>query len=216
MPKTPWPTKKAMSQIYDLHLWGGKAFDFYSGEGSHRTEIVKPYLEVVTNFLNSHYNSLTVVDLGCGDFNVGKQLTPFTKKYIAIDIVENLIDRNKTLFKTDNLEFLCLDIAKDELPSGDCVILRQVLQHLSNAEIQEIIRKLYEYKYVIVTEHIPFGIFNPNKDIISGQGIRIKKKSGVDLAEHPFSFKAIQNKILNETHLDYNKGRIVTTLYTCF
>jgi len=32
-PKKPWPTKAVMQQIYEQHLWGGKDFDFYSGEG---------------------------------------------------------------------------------------------------------------------------------------------------------------------------------------
>lgn len=203
-----------MNQIYDMHLWGGKEFDFYSGEGSHRTEIVQPYLEAITDFLSSHNNSLTVCDLGCGDFNIGKHLTQFTSQYIAIDIVDELIERNKTLFKEDNLEFHCLDIAKDELPKADCIILRQVLQHLSNIEIQEIIKKLNTYKYVILTEHSPIGNFIANKDIISGQGIRLKQNSGVDLLETPFNLKIEEEKVLNEVVLENNKGKIESKLYT--
>tara|TARA_R110002049_G_scaffold87487_3_gene221797 strand:+ start:121 stop:720 length:600 start_codon:yes stop_codon:yes gene_type:complete len=197
-----------------MHLWGGKEFDFYSGEGSHRTEIVQPYLEAITDFLSSHNNSLTVCDLGCGDFNIGKHLTQFTSQYIAIDIVDELIERNKTLFKEDNLEFHCLDIAKDELPKADCIILRQVLQHLSNIEIQEIIKKLNTYKYVILTEHLPIGNFIANKDIISGQGIRLKQNSGVDLLETPFNLKIEEEKVLNEVVLENNKGKIESKLYT--
>ena len=185
----PWPTKAVMTQIYDMKLWGGKGLDFYSGFGSHNPEIINPYLDAITTFLKSFSKPLVVCDLGCGDFNIGKHLTKHTSKYIAIDIVENLIDRNKALYKTNNLEFHCLDITKDELPSGDCIILRQVLQHLSNAEIQQILKKLNIYKYIILTEHIPLGDFTPNKDIISGQGIRLKQNSGVDILEAPFNFE---------------------------
>ncbi|NQY30284.1 MAG: SAM-dependent methyltransferase, partial [Flavobacteriaceae bacterium] len=46
---------------------------------------------------------------------------------VAVDIVESLIKHNKANFKDDNLEFYCLDIAVDYLPSGDCALLRQVL-----------------------------------------------------------------------------------------
>ncbi|MFK7832757.1 MAG: class I SAM-dependent methyltransferase [Winogradskyella sp.] len=211
--KTPWPTKDAMTQIYDMHLWGGKAFDFYSGEGSHDSEIVKPYLDAVIDFLSSHDNSLSVCDLGCGDFNIGKKLTEYTSRYIAVDIVDSLIERNKTLFQDDHLEFHCLDIAKDELPKADCIILRQILQHLSNAEIRDIVKKLTGYKYVILTEHIPLGKFIPNKDIISGQGIRLKHHSGVDLLEAPFNLKIEKEKVLNDAILSKNKGRIQTVLY---
>ena len=212
--KPPWPTKDAMTQIYDMHLWGGKEHDFYSGEGSHDAKIIVPYLEAVTAFLKSHNNALTVCDLGCGDFNIGKHLTKHTKKYFAVDIVEQLIERNTSEFKADHLNFYCLDIAKDELPKADGIILRQVFQHLSNSEIQHIIKKLLHYKYIILTEHVPLGSFIPNKDIISGQGIRLKQNSGVDVSKAPFNLTFKEEKNLNEIVLENNKGRIVTTLYT--
>lgn len=210
--KKPWPTKAVMGQIYEQKLWGGNDSDFYSGEGSHDTKIIKPYLEQVIAFLKTHKRSLTVCDLGCGDFNIGKHLVPYTKHYHAIDIVKNLITRNQKLFTEDHLEFHCLDIAKDELPDADCIILRQVLQHLSNAEIQNILKKLANYKYIILTEHVPLGDFTPNQDIISGQGIRLKQNSGVNILEAPFCFQIKEQRILHEYLLDQNKGRIVTTL----
>ncbi len=214
--KKPWPTKAVMQQVYEMKLWGGKEFEFYSGIGSHDVKIIEPYLDSVSAFLKSHNNALTVCDLGCGDFNIGKHLAKYTRKYSAIDIVEKLIDRNKALFKQDNLEFHCLDITEDELPAGDCIIIRQVLQHLSNSEIQKIIKKLTPYKYVILTEHIPMGTFTPNKDIISGQGIRLKQNSGVNLLETPFIFKTIEEKNFKDIRLENNQGRIVTTIYKCF
>ena len=215
-PKTPWPTKDVMTQIYDLKLWGGYQFDFYSGNGSHNTEITKPYLEAVIAFLEAHNKSLTVCDLGCGDFNIGKHLTKHTKKYIAIDIVEDLINRNKKLYKEDNLEFHCLDIANDELPNADCFILRQVLQHLSNTEIACILKKILPYKYIILTEHIPAGNFTPNKDIISGQGIRLKQNSGVNILKPPFNLKTKKTQHLITYNQDNGKGEIVTTLYQLY
>ena len=215
-PKNPWPTKDVMNQIYDQKLWGGKGFDFYSGEGSHNSKIIKPYLDTVITFLNSHNNTLTICDLGCGDFNIGKHLFKHTKKYIAIDIVKKLIERNKTLFKENNLEFQCLDIAKDEWPKANCIIIRQVLQHLSNKDIKTIVKKLANYKYIIITEHIPIGNFEANKDKIASQGIRLKQHSGVDLLKAPFNLEVIKREQLSETILDYNKGKITTLLYTCF
>ncbi|MDG5490088.1 class I SAM-dependent methyltransferase [Psychroserpens sp. SPM9] len=212
--KTPWPTEAVMNQIYEQHFWGGNRFDFYSGEGSHDPKIIVPYLEAVTSFLTSHHPTLTVCDLGCGDFNIGKHLTKHTKTYIAVDIVDRLIERNKTKFKEAHLEFQCLDIANDQLPAADCVIIRQVFQHLSNAEINSVIKKLSCYKYIIITEHIPNGHFNPNKDIISGQGIRLKHNSGVDLLKAPFNLKITEQSLLNTYVLEYNKGQILTTLYT--
>lgn len=214
--RKPWPTKDAMQQVYEKNFWGGDSSDFYSGPGSHRPEIINPYIEVVASFLTSFESPLTVCDLGCGDFNVGKELVKHTKKYIAVDIVPELIARNKEKFKEDNLEFHCLDLAVDSLPSGDCVLLRQVLQHLSNAEVQSVVSKLAAYKYVIITEHLPDGDFTPNKEIISGQGIRLKKQSGVNLLAPPFNFNVKEEKQLITVSLNDFKEVIVTTLYSVF
>ncbi len=211
--KTPWPTKAAMEQIYEKNLWGGKPTEFYSGEGSHDPALVTPYIEVVSNFLQSFEKPLTVCDLGCGDFNIGRELVEFAAHYHAVDIVPSLIERNTTLFKNENLSFHCLDVAADELPAGDCALVRQVLQHLSNQEVHQILEKLSRYRYVIITEHIPSGDFEPNKDKISGQGIRLKQNSGIDVLSEPFHWKVKEAKVLLSLELDNGKGRIVTTLY---
>ena len=214
--KKPWPNQAAMAQVYNKNLWGNNNSLFYSGEGSHLPELVNSYIEIVTRFLKSFKTPLVVCDLGCGDFNIGNQLVKHTKKYIAVDIVEELIEYNKKTFIADNLEFNCLDIAKDNLPAGDCAILRQVLQHLSNAEVQNIVKKLADFKYVILTEHLPEGDFIPNIDIISGQGIRLKKQSGIVLIAPPFNLQVKYEKQLVSVTLDNVKGVTVSKLYGLF
>lgn len=212
-PKKPWPTKDAMAQIYAKNLWGGSDYDFYSGDGSHNPEISLPYIDAVASFLASFENPLVVCDLGCGDFHIGKELVRHTKKYLAVDIVPDLIARNKEKFQAKNLEFHCLDLAVDDMPDGECALLRQVLQHLSNVEVQSIVNKLDEYKYVILTEHIPEGDFIPNVDIISGQGIRLKKNSGIDLSAPPFCFRVKEVRTLSFVQLLKGRGVISTKLY---
>ncbi len=211
--KQPWPTKAAMSQIYEKNLWGGNPSGFYSGEGSHEPALVTPYIEVVSDFLKSFETPLTICDLGCGDFNVGKALVEFAAHYHAVDIVPALMEHNQTKFQFSNLTFHCLDVAVDELPAGECALVRQVLQHLSNQEVQQILEKLSEFRYVIITEHIPSGDFEPNKDKISGQGIRLKQKSGIDVLAAPFDWKVEQVRELLSLELENGKGRIVTSLY---
>lgn len=201
-----------MDQVYQQNLWGKGKSRFYSGEGSHNLEQIIPYVKKLKSFLTSFEEPISVCDLGCGDFNIGKQLFHYTKKYTAIDIVEDLIKYNTQQFITKQLEFICLDIAKDNLPKADCVILRQVLQHLSNKEIKAILEKLDQYKYIILTEHLPAGNFEANKDIISGQGTRLKKKSGVNILEVPFLFKVKkQTKLLAIPNKKFG-GVVVTWL----
>ena len=214
--KNPWPTKEAMKQVYEMNLWGTNNAQFYSGEGSHHPEIVRPYLSAVSSFLMGFKKPITVCDFGCGDFNIGKELVKYTNNYFAVDIVSELITHLELTYKEEKLKFLCLDISTDDLPTGECVILRQVLQHLSNIEVHNILNKLKDFKFIILTEHLPNGSFIPNKNIISGQGIRIKKQSGIKILAPPFNFQVKEEKQLVSSTLSENKGVIVTTLYTVF
>lgn len=216
--KTPWQTKAVMTQIYDLGFWGkGSVEDkFYSGDGSHDPKIIEPYIQFVQAFLQSFPNKLSVVDLGCGDFNVGKNFVQFTQKYFALDVVEELIAYNSQKFNFPNIEFLSLDIVKNDLPKADCAIIRQVLQHLSNKEIGLLIPKLAQYQYIILTEHIPDGDFIANKDIITGQGIRLKQNSGVDLTKEPFNLKPLKSTTILQSKSSKYKGVIETKLYQIF
>lgn len=212
--KIPWPTKKVMQQVYELNFWGGQNLDmFYSGEGSHESSLVEPYIKSIIDFLDGFKSPITLCDLGCGDFNIGKQIVNKVGLYHAIDIVPELIARNKQLFKFDNLKFQTLDISKDQLPQADCVIIRQVFQHLSNNEILDTITKLNTYNYVIITEHIPEGDFRPNIDIISGSGIRLTKKSGVDITKPPFNLKFKRKRVLLSLKSKNFGGIIITTLF---
>ena len=214
--KTPWATRAAMEQVYQLNLWGANETKFYSGEGSHHSNYVEPYITVVSSFLSSFSIPPVVCDLGCGDFNIGRQLVKYSSNYIGVDIVNDLILHNKKIYTQKKLEFRCLDIANDPIPRGDCAIIRQVFQHLSNDEVQQILNKLYQFKFVIITEHIPKYNFIPNIDILSGQGNRLKKKSGLDLASPPFNFKVIDKKQLLKVNVINKDELMVTTQYQMF
>ena len=105
--KTPWPTKAAMEQVYQLNLWGANETKFYSGEGSHHSNYVEPYITVVSSFLSSFSIPPIVCDLGCGDFNIGRQLVKYSSNYIGVDIVNDLILHNKKIYTpTDRIPSL--------------------------------------------------------------------------------------------------------------
>src|SRR5690349_14301998 len=61
------------SEIYRAKLWGGDRQDFFSGYGSHDQRAVDMYVDAVAKFLAAIPGAKTV-DLGCGDFNVGKRI----------------------------------------------------------------------------------------------------------------------------------------------
>jgi len=190
------------SATYNNFLWGRKSndFKFYSGDGSHLPEIVNDYIANVSNFLSSFEAKPSVVDIGCGDFNIGSQLAHLTSEYIACDVVTSVIEQNRKLFMIENVKFLVVDAVVQELPKGDVVILRQVLQHLSNQDVTSIIRKVEKiYEYLIFTDHQPFERdWIPNIDKLTGPNIRVEFGSGLDLAQPPFNLEFHQFELISE------------------
>ena len=194
--------QKVFTQVYEGCVWGGTTKR--SGEGSHSESIVNPYVDSIINFLKSLDQKLKIVDLGCGDFNVGSRLVPYSSEYIACDIVEFVIEENKK--RHPDVNFSVVDITTDELPKGDVAIIRQVLQHLSVEDITKVVNKLENssYQYVIVTEHLPVQSFEPNKDMSSGSGNRMALGSGVILTEEPFCLKTTDEKLISSISLGKN------------
>tara|TARA_B100001093_G_C26616908_1_gene922755 strand:+ start:156 stop:902 length:747 start_codon:yes stop_codon:yes gene_type:complete len=205
------------NKIYEENWWGryrsdGK-LDFDSGHTSYLDYMLDAYIEALSSLVNDYPNIKSVVDLGCGDFNVGKRISPLFESYTGVDIVEKLVERNNSIFASDAISFICKDITKDDLPRADMICVRQVLQHLSNADIANFLSKISgKYNYLVVTETMHRSWrFKPNKDIPTGPGVRFHKKSGVVLDAPPFSLRHIEKKVLCDPAI--GKEYVVTILY---
>jgi hypothetical protein len=203
------------SEIYKQGYWGTSSRQaFYSGYGSHDKSQTLPYINTVKTFFTTLPEKPVIVDLGCGDFNIGQQLCDSAKHYHAIDIVAELISYNQKRYSKDNLSFICMNAASDKLPKGDVLLIRQVLQHLDNHSISAILKQAERYPYVIVTEHIPNGEFTPNKDKPSGPDSRLRVKSGVDITAPPFSFTRYGNRMLFSVATTDFPGIVETRLFS--
>ena len=205
------------SKIYKNNLWDDKILNnnnpFFSGAGSHKKEIVEPYVEIIIKFLKKQ-NKPIIIDAGCGDFNIGNNFVKFSDKYYAFDIVENLIEHNKKKFKLDNLFFEKKDITTDILPNGDILFLRQVLQHLNNNSILKFLRNIKgKFKFIIVTEHVPYNDYKKNLDRISGGFLG--NYSGIFLEEEPFKMNYLKKEELLSIPISkkLGDGLIKTILY---
>jgi SAM-dependent methyltransferase len=204
---------EVFSNIYENGIWGRKpGTDFFSGGGSHDPELVEPYVKAVVVFLSSLSPKPSVVDLGCGDFNVGNQIRDYCGRYTACDVVPALINHNQKRFSDRDVDFRCLDAASDDLPEGDIVVLRQVLQHLSNDNISKVIRKLAKYRFLVLSESLPLQAnFAPNLEKQTGPGMRVTNRSGVVVTEPPFSLSFIAEQHI--CSITNQATRIQTTVY---
>jgi predicted RNA methylase len=207
--------------IYANNGWGGRPGEFCSGTGSLDPSITDPYVAAVTSLAHSErFSGRVFVDLGCGDFAIGRRLLPLASGYVGVDVVRPLIEHNQARFGSDTTSFVHLDIAVDELPAGDVCFVRQVFQHLSNDQIRSVLVKLERYSWVVITEHYPTD--NPsiirNKDKVHGGDVRVLDNSGVWLCDPPFSLpREAVTEVLevpgSPVGPHYDRGVIRTYLY---
>ncbi|MFK7867477.1 MAG: class I SAM-dependent methyltransferase [Alphaproteobacteria bacterium] len=211
---------EVFDKIYRDGVWGKTSNgESTSGSGSHSREIITPYIDVVETLLDD-VKPRVIVDIGCGDFNVGSHFLTYTQHYIACDVSSVILERNKKQYQSfGNVEFLLLDLASDELPKGDLAFVRQVLQHISNDHIQSFVDKIHcdqPFKFLIVTEHLPAKkSFKANTNKPAGSNIRAAINSGVVLHKPPFSLKSKKRSILLEVPKDIGDINAVirSTLY---
>ncbi len=133
---------------------------------------------------------------------MGSRIAPLVVGYTGCDIVPELIERNKNKFGNNRCSFVCLDMVEDDLPAADLCLIREVFQHLSNKEILNVLPKLRQYKFVLVTESIKSSEEGLNKDIPHGSG------RGVSLECPPFCMSGTEMLRLNHP---VDKGRVVVS-----
>lgn len=184
--------ESVFSDIYTKKRWYSTENngEFNSGAGSDSGYSI-PYIEAVSHYISEN-NINSIVDLGCGDFRVGKRLLDKVSidNYTGIDVVKDLVEYNNTHYgNRGKIDFLHKDITKDILPLADLYLVRQVFQHLSNNDILKALNNIPHSSRLIVTEHQQINTTNivPNLDKIRGGDIRVSKKSAVFLNKPPFS-----------------------------
>ena len=145
-----------------------------SGPGS-TLEFSKPYREFVERFILKH-GLLSIYDLGCGDAMVGTHIRTFGGHYLGVDVIPERIERNAQLYPHHS--FIVKDL-RHSYPSADLVLVKDVIQHWSNVEIEKwlVHMKRCAFRFALVT-NCCYG--EVNQDIKTG-GWR-----AVDLTKPPF------------------------------
>ena len=211
------PASEIFSEIYRRQLWGRPSGDrrFSSGHGSSMDIHVEPYVAAVGKFLAEFATKPSVADLGCGDFNIGSQIRQHFDRYVACDVAPEVLEENRDRYSSLGVEFRKLDMINDEYPDADVCIIRQVLQHLSNADISRVVGQLHRYQVLILTEPLPKTDFTPNLDQPTGVSSRLARgvPSGVVLTDPPFSLGVKSSRVLCTTMDDLSFARLVTTAY---
>jgi SAM-dependent methyltransferase len=194
-PPPPTP-EEVFTDIYRNHRWGRWANGerpYFSGAGSYLPEIVIPFVQTMARFAAGFPAPLSITDMGCGDFQLGRRIRPLFDTYTACDVVVELIRENRARFREDKVVFRALDITTTPAPEADVILVRQVFQHLSNAHIQQALANITgRCTHLIFADIRPKGKgWSANLDMPTQTYTRMAQNSGVVLTEPPFSIQPL-------------------------
>lgn len=169
--------EKTFSRYYKSNRW--KDSQSRSGEGSNleQTQVIRKILPDVIQ----RYNVQTLLDVPCGDFFWMTKVDLKNIQYIGGDIVQEMIEKNRESYGTDNIKFEHIDICESPLPQADLILCRDALVHLSFEDIQKALENFKKggAKYLLTTT---FTNREENKDIKTGQW------RALNLQKPPFNF----------------------------
>ena len=135
----------------------GQGKPWFSGGGSTPKQSA-PYIEILKDILKK-YHVKSVADIGCGDWQFSRHINWAGISYVGYDVVKCLIEMNQKQFGSDKIIFKQADFTKEDIQSADLLLCKEVLQHLTNSDVQYFIKNcLPKFRYsLIVNEVNPDG-----------------------------------------------------------
>jgi SAM-dependent methyltransferase len=167
--------------IYEQDHWDGG-----SGVGS-APDATEPYRVVLTEMLASS-DVRSVVDVGCGDWQLGSLVDWSPVDYRGLDVVPAVVEANKSRFAGPKVRFDLLDARLETPPAADLLLAKDVLQHWSNADVAAFLKtNLGRYRYCLITNDLASTHWDGdvNHDVLLGEW------RTVDLEAAPFGHRAV-------------------------
>lgn len=147
----PHSLEAVFRDIYLNNSWADP--ESVSGRGSTlaRTDVIRRELPPLLE--KSGIKSL--LDAACGDFNWMQHIDLNGIEYIGVDVVPELIERNRRSYATSDRSFTSLDITTDPIPKADAILCRDCFIHLSFEQVHNAIAnfKRSDSRWLLATTH---------------------------------------------------------------
>jgi SAM-dependent methyltransferase len=189
-------TTKVFSNIYEKNLWKNG-----SGPGS-SPKATDQYRSILTNLI-VNLKVKTVLDYGCGDWQFS-HLIPWNNlidNYLGVDIVDSVISENIKKYKSSKVNFQTVNEGWN-FSKVDLIICKDVLQHLPNAQVQQLLEKMQvSSKFMIITNDVVVDNEVTNSDCFVG------KSRPINLSLTPWDYSVREKFTWDKT-----KNRIKETV----
>ena len=142
----------AFRQIFEENRW--LSSESRSGYGS-TLAYTKRMRTSLENYLET-MNVRVFLDAPCGDFNWMRHVSlPQGASYIGGDIVASIVDNLQCVHGSPTRSFCRIDIVEGPLPRADLWLCRDVLIHLPNEDVTNVLRNFAnsQIAYLLTTTH---------------------------------------------------------------
>lgn len=190
--------KETFTKIYEKGVWGYDA-DLKigtSGLGS-RPGVSAPFLQFLESFLFLHPEVKNIVDVGCGDYKIFEDFTWEGLFYTGLDVVEKVVDKDRELYGSENVQFFVHDALEEKIPPGDLVLCKDVVIHLPLQDVMTVMNKLLQFPHAMVVTDVE----NHRKELSrKNSEISLGQYRCVDLTAPPFSFRPTHSFTFETDH----------------
>jgi SAM-dependent methyltransferase len=194
---------EVFSSYYEDRIWGvAEDGDPSSGWGSF-PQYAKPYMDYLVNFIQTNQIH-SVVDLGCGSWEFSRYIDWSNVNYIGVDAAQSMIELDQMKLGSDNITFIHGDILTMDLPEGELMVCKDVLQHLQNADIATFLSRIGKYRHCLITNDLAISKTDSMELTESNRENRERGENRpLDLTKPPFNVKG--SKVLNYPNGDHIK-----------
>lgn len=140
----------AFTSIYARGAWGDGMSA--SGPGSD-PEISRPYVDLVQSLI-ANEGIASVVDLGHGDWQMWPVEAFSDVSYQGFDVARGLSEAVTLQFGTADRHFEFGDCVTMEIPRAQLVLCKDVLMHLPNKDVSQVLGKLSVFPWVVICHDV--------------------------------------------------------------
>lgn len=174
--------------IEELHrFWN---YDHDSGAGS-GVDFCRGYVGFISEFIR--LNSIrSVVDLGCGDFTVGREIDYHGARLLGVDGSLHHVNSHIEKFADRGFEFVNADVESFDPSSFDLALVKDVIQHWPLENIKRFL-EMPRARFTILTNDTGGGTVNGDipYNPMSGGRLQVAVR-GLDLEAPPFNVRGAE------------------------
>jgi hypothetical protein len=173
------PVEEVFTRIYKAAVNEWFSQETVSGVGS-ELKVTRTMRQELSALIK-RFGITSIADAPCGDLNWMQYVDIGTCRYIGVDIVQELIERNAKVFGATR-EFRHLNLIENIIEQVDLIICRDMLAHLTYEQIFTVLKNFKQSgsKYILVTTGVTT---QKNFDIEGSGGWRT-----LNLELSPFNF----------------------------